>query len=258
MGIFKQTDHGNQTPNMPVKTEEELKPPNDDKQTVKCYRTATYYFALLCFLLAVVSFLEAFYSVQITVSFKGQMAEQEGRFRDLTGKCDALNRSYNNLFHRYPELNQHCTTNKTSNLRECKPCPEGWEPFMQKCYLFVSERKDWMSSQYLCLSVGGHLATVKNEEEQKFLCRKAEDFSQGDSYWLGLANMNPDGAWLWVDGTPVDDAEQFWDWSPVNGKNKDLCARMTPGGSYRTTWFTSSCKNGLKRICERSQGSVVL
>uniref|UniRef100_A0AAY5EKT4 C-type lectin domain-containing protein n=1 Tax=Electrophorus electricus TaxID=8005 RepID=A0AAY5EKT4_ELEEL len=47
------------------------------------------------------------------------------------------------------------------------PSPVGWEPFKDKCYLFAPDRKDWLSSQYSCLSVGSHLALIQNEEAQK-------------------------------------------------------------------------------------------
>uniref|UniRef100_A0A6Q2YK26 C-type lectin domain-containing protein n=1 Tax=Esox lucius TaxID=8010 RepID=A0A6Q2YK26_ESOLU len=53
-----------------------------------------------------------------------------------------------------------------STLKEANSCPEGWESFGEKCYLYSQDRWDWSSSQYHCLSAGGNLAMVKNEEEQ--------------------------------------------------------------------------------------------
>uniref|UniRef100_A0AAZ3PJN1 Uncharacterized protein n=1 Tax=Oncorhynchus tshawytscha TaxID=74940 RepID=A0AAZ3PJN1_ONCTS len=62
-------------------------------------------------------------------------------------------------------IRSYCNTIYNLHLM-CRPCPEGWESFGERCYLYTHDRLDWISSQYHCLSVGGNLAMVKSEEEQ--------------------------------------------------------------------------------------------
>ncbi|XP_042362927.1 C-type lectin domain family 6 member A-like [Plectropomus leopardus] len=143
-------------------------------------------------------------------------------------------------------------TNKTN--RVCSPCPVGWAPQGQKCFLFSQDRADWISSQYRCMSLGGAVAMVRTEEEQVFLWKKAQSLSQEDSYWLGL--RSGDGGWQWSDGSPVERGPGFWEREPDKKDSSELCGRLTPGDDYRRSWFTYRCSNQLRRICERRQAAL--
>ncbi|XP_035648535.1 lactose-binding lectin l-2-like [Oncorhynchus keta] len=177
--------------------------------------------------------------------------------KDLTQKLNTLNNSYVLLFHKYPTLNLYSPVT-TPSERECRPCPEGWDSFGERCCLYTQERQNWISGQYHCLSVGGNLAMVKSEEEQIFPWKRAKELSQGDSYWIGLKNGNPGGAgtgWTtprWKKG--------FWDISwyhePEKGDTRELCARLSQGDSHRAVWYATMCKNSLKTICEKTQGTL--
>ncbi|KAM6959192.1 CD209 antigen-like protein C [Aplochiton taeniatus] len=195
--------------------------------------------------------------VQITLVFQSQSTLQEVKLKNLTQKLDAMNRSYIFLFHKYPALNQYCpVANITTNERVCRPCPEGWESVRQRCYLFSQDRRDWISSQYHCTSLGGSLVMVRSEDEQVFLWNKAKGLSQGDSYWMGLRSSSLDGTWNWVDGTPMEGGHQFWEHVPEKADTKELCAHLSPGDSYKAGWYTTRCTNKLKIICERTEGSL--
>nr|XP_023830525.1 C-type lectin domain family 6 member A-like [Salvelinus alpinus] len=199
------------------------------------YRQLSHYLALLCFLLTVATLLQTFYRVAGV------------RLKDLTQKPNTLNNSYLLLFHKYPALNLYSPVT-TPSERECRPCPEGWMSFGERCCLYTQERQNWISSQYHCASVGGNLATVKSEEEQIFPWKRAKELSQGDSYWIGLKNGNPGGA----DNSLVE--KGFWDISwyhePEKGDTRELCARLSQGDSHRAGWYATMCKNSLKTICE--------
>uniref|UniRef100_A0A3Q3IQX3 C-type lectin domain-containing protein n=1 Tax=Monopterus albus TaxID=43700 RepID=A0A3Q3IQX3_MONAL len=51
--------------------------------------------------------------------------------------------------------------------RACRPCPAGWTPQGEKCFLFSRDRADWISSQYRCMALGGAVATVRTEDEKE-------------------------------------------------------------------------------------------
>ncbi|XP_059205196.1 C-type lectin domain family 1 member A-like [Centropristis striata] len=222
------------------------------------YRELTHYFSLLCFLLVLVTLLQTLCLVQITFVFQSQTTLQETKLRDVTQALEKLNRSYHLLFSQYPALGQYCpVSNNTTGERVCSPCPAGWTPQGEKCYLFSQERADWISSQYRCMAQGGTVATVRTEEEQVFVWRKAQSLSQGDSYWLGLRSAGgADGGWQWSDGSPVEKGPGFWEREPDKSDSGELCGRLTPGDDYRRSWFTYRCSNLLRRICERRKASL--
>uniref|UniRef100_UPI0037E83B32 C-type lectin domain family 4 member C-like n=1 Tax=Semicossyphus pulcher TaxID=241346 RepID=UPI0037E83B32 len=232
-----------------------------DKSCVTQHRQLAHYFSLLCFLLVIVALLLTFCLLQITLLFQTQLTLQETKVRDLTDKLEKLNQSHRHLFDQYPALNQYCPVSNTSTgERACRPCPAGWTPQGQKCFLFSEDRADWISSQYRCMTLGGAVATVRTEEEQVFLWRKAQSLSQGDSYWLGLRNGGGggggDGGWRWSDGSLLEKGTQFWAHVPDDTDSRELCGRLTPGGNYKMGWFISRCSSRLKRICERRQASL--
>ncbi|XP_051247108.1 C-type lectin domain family 6 member A-like isoform X2 [Dicentrarchus labrax] len=221
------------------------------------YRQLAHFFSLLCFLLVIVTLLQTFCLVQITFLFQSQSTLQETKLRDLTNRLEKLNQSYHLLFSQYPALNQYCpVSNSTTGERACRPCPADWTPQGEKCFLFSQDRADWMSSQYRCMALGGAVATVRTEEEQVFLWKKAQSLSQGDSYWLGLRSGGSDGSWQWSDGSPVEKGPEFRLHEPDNRDSRELCGRITPGDDYRRSWYISRCSNQLRRICERRQATL--
>ncbi|XP_074543022.1 C-type lectin domain family 6 member A-like [Halichoeres trimaculatus] len=231
--------------------------PSADKSCVTQYRQLAHYFSLLCFLLIIVTLLLTLCLVQLTWVFQDQSSLQETKLRDLTVKLEKLNQSYRLLFDHYPALNQYCPVhNISTGERACTPCPSGWMPQGQKCFLFSRDRADWISSQYRCMTLGGAVAIVRTEEEQVFLWKEAQRLSQGDSYWLGLRNGGGDGGWEWADGSQLEKGPQFWAREPDDADHRTLCGRLTPGDNYRMGWFISRCSSQMKRICERRQAGL--
>nr|XP_020471062.1 C-type lectin domain family 6 member A-like [Monopterus albus] len=222
------------------------------------HRQVAQYFSLLCFLLTIVTLLQTLCLVQITLVFQSQSSQQDATLRDLTSRLEKLNQSYRLLFSQYPALNQYCpVSNSSTGERACRPCPAGWTPQGEKCFLFSRDRADWISSQYRCMALGGAVATVRTEDEQVFLWTNTQRLSQGDSYWLGLRSSGADGGWHWSDGSALEKGPQFWEHQPDKTvDSRELCGRLTPGDDYRRSWFTSRCSSSLRSICERRQAAL--
>ncbi|XP_029920225.1 C-type lectin domain family 6 member A-like isoform X1 [Myripristis murdjan] len=251
-GLFFMADESMAVNNGPAKQQQA----STEKDWWKTPQLA-YYFSLLCFLLTVATLFQTFYMMQITWLFQSQSALQEAAVRDLTHKLERLNQSHRRLFSQYPALNQYCTpANSTSTELQCRPCLANWTSQGERCYLFSQDRADWISSQYRCMTAGGTLVTVRTEEEQIFLWKKAQSLSQGDSYWLGLRSGTPAGGWQWSDGSPLDKGPQFWQQEPDEGDSRELCGRLSPGDRHQAAWGSSSCSSRLRSICERRQASL--
>ncbi|KAJ8368964.1 hypothetical protein SKAU_G00089920 [Synaphobranchus kaupii] len=62
-----------------------------------------------------------------------------------------------------------------------------------------------MSSRSDCIKRGADLVIVENEEEQEFI---AKNNKKEDHCWIGLSDLETEGTWIWVDGSPLQTG--FW------------------------------------------------
>ncbi|KAB0366865.1 hypothetical protein FD754_011021 [Muntiacus muntjak] len=122
-------------------------------------------------------------------------------------------------------------------------CPEGWLPFQGKCYYFSPSTKTWDEARTFCQENYSHLVIISNSDEQDFV---AKAHGSPRVYWLGLNDINVEGDWRWLDGSPI--TLSFWDpQEPNNLYNNENCASMNKGG----TWNDLSCDKTTYWICER-------
>ncbi|XP_068520411.1 C-type lectin domain family 17, member A-like [Anas acuta] len=133
------------------------------------------------------------------------------------------------------------------NLSEilCTRCPAGWLQFARTCYLFSTDAKPWMEAKDSCAGLGGQLAIVKSELENKFL---ANYIMETRVFWLGLSDMHKEGDWQWVDGRSL--SLSFWGRGEPNnvGQHGEDCATV----SSRGLWNDATCSGAEAWICERS------
>ncbi|XP_013364635.1 PREDICTED: CD209 antigen-like protein 2 isoform X3 [Chinchilla lanigera] len=109
----------------------------------------------------------------------------------------------------YQELAQ--MKDRMSNL--CRPCSWDWTFFQGKCYFFSKSQRNWHDSVTACKEAGAQLVIVESAEEQSFLQHISK--SKGRS-WIGLSDLNKEGAWHWVDGSPLSSRDlKTWSLYPM-------------------------------------------
>ncbi|NXI73468.1 CL17A protein, partial [Anseranas semipalmata] len=133
------------------------------------------------------------------------------------------------------------------NLSEilCTRCPAGWQQFAKTCYFFSTDMKPWMEAKASCAELGGQLAIVNTEQENKFV---ANHIMETRVFWLGLSDMHKEGDWQWLDGRSL--SLEFWKSGEPNnvGHQGEDCATVSSSG----LWNDATCSSAEAWVCERS------
>ncbi|KAI8500845.1 hypothetical protein Bbelb_216630 [Branchiostoma belcheri] len=106
----------------------------------------------------------------------------------------------------------------------------------------------WTSAQSNCESIlsGSHLLTDMTEEKHQALLTQ---FSDLDSFWLGLNDRAVEGNFVWDDlvDTPLGGPAQ-WDPATRNSDGKDCVAITRESGNK---WVPTGCSISLPYVCEK-------
>ncbi|NXE75187.1 MRC1 protein, partial [Cochlearius cochlearius] len=92
-------------------------------------------------------------------------------------------------------------------------CPEDWLLFKNQCYKFFgSSYEYWHTARRACMSLGGNLASIHNEQVQAFLTYHLKDVSNDP--WIGLNDILHELSFVWTDGSAVS----YTNWAPDSPK----------------------------------------
>uniref|UniRef100_A0A3P8R4S5 C-type lectin domain-containing protein n=1 Tax=Astatotilapia calliptera TaxID=8154 RepID=A0A3P8R4S5_ASTCA len=123
-----------------------------------------------------------------------------------------------------------------------KTCPTGWRKFSCSCYLLSESSGSWHSARKHCTDQGADLVVIDSPEEQNFIA----SFTQKKT-WIGLSDIEQEGTWKWVDGTPL--TLQYWaSHQPDNKLPAENCGHIRYQG---TSWNDQSCEDSFQWVCEK-------
>ncbi|XP_068430349.1 uncharacterized protein [Clinocottus analis] len=137
-------------------------------------------------------------------------------------------------------------------------CATGWTalPHFRNCYRLFhnvdwSMKKSWGAAHEDCVSRGGNLVSIHNQEEEEFLAL----YSKGTSKWIGLKHNPLEGGYSWTDGNPVSHTN-WGPGEPNNHEGREECVEMvsSTNGTY-SQWNDLNCDAHQDWICEISKGS---
>ncbi|CAI5655393.1 unnamed protein product [Oreochromis niloticus] len=130
-----------------------------------------------------------------------------------------------------------------SLFNQKKTCPAGWSKFCCSCYLLSESSDSWHSARKNCTDQGADLVVIDSPEEQIFIA----SFTQKRT-WIGLNDIEQEGMWKWVDGTPL--TLKYWaSGQPDNAFPKENCAHIR--FYENTSWNDFPCQNSLQWVCEK-------
>ena len=119
------------------------------------------------------------------------------------------------------ELRRDSATVGTQNSKPVKSPPADAAVFEGHAYKFLSDVLTWHQAKSRCEELGGHLAIVTSDAENKFVLELAKkgipQLKEFDGAWLGATDEQNEGDWRWIDGKPMG----FNVWAPGQPNNKE-------------------------------------
>ncbi|XP_052321034.1 CD209 antigen-like [Oncorhynchus keta] len=94
-------------------------------------------------------------------------------------------------------------------------CPQDWIRSCCSCYYISPDEKTWEDSRKDCQTRGANLVIINSREEQALI----KAFNK--RAWFGLTDIEVEGTWRWVDGTPL--TTSYWTKGEPNDLQED-CA----------------------------------
>uniref|UniRef100_G3RI45 C-type lectin domain family 4 member M n=1 Tax=Gorilla gorilla gorilla TaxID=9595 RepID=G3RI45_GORGO len=143
------------------------------------------------------------------------------------------------------QIYQELTDLKTAFERLCRHCPKDWTFFQGNCYFMSNSQRNWHNSVTACQEVRAQLVVIKSAEEQNFLqlqTSRSNRFS-----WMGLSDLNQEGTWQWVDGSPLSPSfQRYWNSGEPNNSGNEDCAEFSGSG-----WNDNRCDVDNYWICKK-------
>eukprot|EP00961_Rhodomonas_salina_P267592 3615738-Rhodomonas_salina.1 len=135
--------------------------------------------------------------------------------------------------------------------RTCAELSGEQEDLSDKCFFVPAEAEgSWEHAENVCMTYGGHLASV-NSEEENALVHKLLAASQAKGMWIGISDDSHlleyahKNKWVWSDGTDV----LFSSWpsgEPKDASSGHKCAMVR---SSDEAWTTQVCSVVLPFVC---------
>ena len=154
------------------------------------------------------------------------------------------------LFFSFSNADDKRSCNTTSCLAEC---PQGWEVFENRCYLWVTnETRNGLSAERFCRKSGegGHLASVTSKEVHEYMLDRVGE-TETKKVWIGATDAESEGVWKWEDGSPFN--FQGWVHQP-DGRTNENCAELynTYENSYNHKgWNDLDCHSNMNFVCAK-------
>lgn len=122
----------------------------------------------------------------------------------------------------------------------------GVEEYRGREVRFCLGATDWQAAQQTCVSHGLHLANFRDGSEQDDIMVLAGRYAAG-RWWIGLTDAASEGAWRWVDGSPINNYVNWASGQPDSGTGDEDCGASS---TISVPWHDLDCATALPFICE--------
>ncbi|XP_034729560.1 C-type lectin domain family 12 member B-like isoform X2 [Etheostoma cragini] len=176
-----------------------------------------------------------------------QNQQLETQRNNLTEQIRDLETNWNklNVSRAQWSIDAYCP--KTTNVRQCKPCQEGWLLRDSNCYVYHDaappDQKTWEEARQNCRGKGSDLVVVHSQAEKDALNEYSKGSSGTDGYWFGLRAEG--GRWKWIDGSYL--TESYW--TPQPPPPPPATDGQCVMSVKNVGWISVSCGDRKQWIC---------
>ncbi|XP_054086656.1 uncharacterized protein LOC105208961 isoform X5 [Zeugodacus cucurbitae] len=102
-------------------------------------------------------------------------------------------------------------------------CDFGWVAMQQFCINAIEVAMSWPDAEEHCVNLGGHLASVRNEQQQQIIHEilfRSPGYDDQNAYWVGGSDSSYEGDFRWSDGLLFQYTNWFPGWTEHSHYNK--------------------------------------
>ncbi|XP_071505817.1 macrophage mannose receptor 1-like [Diadema antillarum] len=139
-------------------------------------------------------------------------------------------------------------------------CGTGWLQYQDTCFLLVSMKRPYQLARDYCQNNQAELAVLTSRDMNTWLAQQTSIYPE--VFWIGLHDIQSDGSFTWVDGTPLDPG--MANWAPTEPNNIDGigedCVEMYASGKWNDeqclaiNWFICSRSLNVVPKCDSANG----
>ncbi|XP_060720554.1 C-type lectin domain family 4 member M-like [Tachysurus vachellii] len=170
--------------------------------------------------------------------------QQEAKLKELIKDMITLQTSYNNTLKKSNQLQMEKDTIEKMLAAIRSHTKLGWKYFNSRFYYISAEKKTWSESRQDCRKRGADLAIINTSEKRDFIVTQLSN----NEAWIGLNDIDREGVWKWVDGSPL--TTRLWCQGEPNNAGDEDCVET--GSPSRNCWNDQPCQSQLIWICEKS------
>ncbi|KAK1165297.1 sushi, von Willebrand factor type A, EGF and pentraxin domain-containing protein 1-like, partial [Acipenser oxyrinchus oxyrinchus] len=125
-------------------------------------------------------------------------------------------------------------------------CVEGWT------YHSSSDKMNWQNARKWCQDHYTDMVAIQNQEENVYL-NEVIPFVSG-YYWIGIRKINETWTWVGTNQTLSEEAENWAENEPNNGKNTEDCVEIYIKRAKESgKWNDEPCKKQKTALCYKAQ-----
>lgn len=142
---------------------------------------------------------------------------------------------------------------------KCAHCMPNWTEHSSRCSFFSTDEKPWVKARADCIRMGGDLAIIYSEKDQRFLTHLVQNATvvKLKAAWIGLSDMITEDKFVWVNAEEVRDTYwrenepnnhvALWDKEKKTGQD---CVTIEAAGTWTNSWDDVICTGERHYICE--------
>lgn len=127
-----------------------------------------------------------------------------------------------------------------------KVCPLYWKPHGNLRYAVFTTERSWGDGEAFCNSLDAQLVKINSADDSAFVNSILPyNNPSGQTYWIGLAEYEQNGKWMWSDGSELG-VYTNWKEGEPNASQILACTVLVSG-----EWRDRRCSKKYFFICEK-------